>query len=141
MRRHFGRVFRARVQRLRFQPQTRQRVFQKQNALVQRVQKRHLQIRPQNQQRHAGKARARAHVDDLRAGHKQPVRQRRGAVQIVAVHALILVEHGGQIHARVVFIQNGVKGFKTVKRSLVRRDAHFFQPVFQSLFIHSGSPT
>ena len=85
--------------------------------------------------------RARADVDDLRALRQKPVRQRRGAVQIVAIHALVFVQHGGQIHARVVFVQNGVKGFKAIQRGFVRRNAHHLQPGLQSLLIHADSPT
>ena len=129
------------MQRRRRQAEALQCVLQKQDALVQRVQKRDLQIGAQNQQRHAGKTRARADVDDLRALHQQPVRQRRGAVQIVAIHALVFVQHGGQIHARVVFVQNGVKGFKAIQRGFVRRNAHHLQPGLQSLLIHADSPT
>ena len=124
MRRHPCGIFRAGMQRRCLQSEPIERVFQKRYALLERIQKSHLQIRTQNEQRHARKARARTDVDDLCAVRKQPMRQRRGAVQIVTVYALILIQHSGQIHPCVVFIQNGMKRFKTLQCCFIRGNAH-----------------
>ena len=88
MRRHPCGIFRTGMQRRCLQSEPIERVFQKRYALLERIQKSHLQIRTQNEQRHARKARARTDVDDLCAVRKQPMRQRRGTVQIVTVYAL-----------------------------------------------------
>ena len=80
MRRHPCCIFRAGMQRRCLQSEPIERIFQKRYALLERIQKSHLQIRTQNEQRHARKACARSDVDDLCAVRKQPMRQRRGTV-------------------------------------------------------------
>lgn len=84
-----------------------------------------------------GKPAPRSDVDDLCAVRKQPMRQRRGAVQIVTVYALILIQHSGQIHPCVVFIQNGMKRFKTLQCCFVRGNAHSVKTGLQSFSVHS----
>ena len=74
--------------------------------------------------------------DDLCAVRKQPMRQRRGAVQIVTVYALILIQHSGQIHPCVVFIQNGMKRFKSFQRRFIRGNTHLVKTGLQSFSVH-----
>ena len=124
------------MQRCGRKAQALQSVLQEEDSLVERIQERHLKIGPQNQQRHAREARARAHIDHLAVWRKQPLGQRRGAVQIVAVDALVLVQHGRQVHLLIIFIQNHMERLKALNGQLVISDAQRIQAACQSLFVH-----
>ena len=60
-----------------------------------------------------------------------------GLANIVTVYALILIQHSGQIHPCVVFIQNGMKRFKTLQCCFVRGNAHSVKTGLQSFSVHS----
>ena len=74
---------------------------QKDQPLIQTVQQGELHVRPEDLQRHAGKARPRAHVYDLGPLFHRAGKQQGEAVQKVLFHHLFRVGDGGEVHLLV----------------------------------------
>ena len=55
---------------------------------------------------------------------------------IMAVDALVLVQHSRQVHLLIVLVQNGMKRLKALNRRLVVGNAHHIKAGHQSRSVH-----
>ena len=104
--------------RPRREPKLRKHGFQKSEALVERIEQHELDIRPCDEDGHAGEARAGAHVDAPRTLRHE--RERQEAVREVLFRHVLRGGECGQVHARVPVHEHGVIRFKLCK--LLRRE-------------------
>ena len=116
---------------------------EKGNPLLKRIQQRHLQVRPGDGQRQAGKARAAPYVNHTRAMRKQPL-QPQGCqrIQIMPVERHRKVRIAGQVHASVPLTQQPVIAGKArrcggVRAQTIQAPRQFRLPRIQ---VYSFSP-
>ena len=97
-------------------------VAEKAHALIQTVEQRERNVRLRNLQRQAGKARARADVDDRLAG-KRLDRQQGSRIEKVQLRHVGLAVDGRQVHDLAALVEQRVICLKTGQRRLVERQA------------------
>ena len=119
-----GEVLGAHVDDLRREAQPVEHIPQELEPLVERVDEREPQVRPRDEQRNAGKARARPDVHGARALREKAERDGRQAVEEVPVHGLFRFEDGGEVHARIALDEERMVERKALGRLRRERDAH-----------------
>ena len=119
--------------------------IQKIQTLLQRIHQHHIQVRPGDGQRQAGKTRASAHVDQARAFGEQSLdAQRSQRIQIVPPERGLKIRIARQVHDLIPLGQQLVVAGQSFRGGGVVTDVQRVQPVFQPfrplLPAHSFSP-